>query len=215
MLKKNLDLYKERYATISKNQLKRINEFISNSKFSNKDLGKFEEKLDYIVNIPRETIKIIFYIIPEVTPRPRLNFKHGNFYVRNAKTNNDFMKLVINNEEDFNKYIYRNCEFECRLYFPIPAGMNKVDTLLAEVGAIRPVNNKDWDNLGKTYSDLIQKWLLLNDSLVVSGTSKKFYSLKPRVEIELEYLTEYDCKFNQKQIENTKVYKREFDIDKV
>ena len=53
--------------------------------------------------------------------------------------------------KDFNKYIYRNCEFECRLYFPIPAGMNKVDTLLAEVGAIRPVNNKDWDNLGKTY----------------------------------------------------------------
>lgn len=216
MLKKNLEEYSSKFKHISKNQLERIQDYIDNSNFSEKDLKKFEKEYVRINNIETEILKMIFYIIPESTPRPRMNFSHGNFYVKNARSNNDFVKILMDKEKFLKEYfIYTPCYFQCDMYFPIPTNMSKSDTLLAELGIIRPCNNKDWDNLGKTYSDMIQKWLLLNDSLVVSGTSKKFYSLKPRVEIELEYLTEYDCKFNQKQIENTKVYKREFDIDKV
>lgn len=212
MLKRNLDDYLEKYQDISSHQLTRINDYLSQCNFTEKDFKKLDKELDRIASIEHEIIKMIFYIIPESTPRPRLNMMHGNFYVKNASSNNQFMKLVVNKEEDIFKYIHTPCKFKCRLYFPIPSTMNKVDKLLAELGAIRPVNNKDWDNLGKTYSDMIQKWLLFNDALIVKGVSEKYYSFKPRVEIEIDYLLDYDCNFNKKHIESTKVYKRDNNI---
>lgn len=207
MLKKNLDLYKDKYKDISKDKKERIRQFLKENNFSKKDLKKFDESFNRILNLEYETLKIVLYIIPEPTPRPRLNFKHGNFYVRNANTNNQFLKLLVEKEDILKGYIKTPCHFTCKLFFPIPANMNKIDTLLAEMGMIQPPNNKDWDNLGKTYSDMIQKWLLINDSLIVKGVSEKYWSLKPRVEITIDYQIEFDCKYNKKLVEGTKAYK--------
>lgn len=206
MLKKNLDLYKEKYRDISNDQIIRIHNFLKENKFTEKDFKKFDKEFYRILNIEKETIKMVFNIVPESTPRPRLNFSHGNFYVKNARSNNDFLKMVVNKEEILKDLICTPCTFICKMYFPIPENMNKVEKLLAEMEVIKPANNKDWDNLGKTYSDMIQKWLLLNDSLITIGTSEKYWSLKPRVEIYITYLKEFDCKYNQKSIENSKIY---------
>ena len=35
----------------------------------------------------------------------------------------------------------------------------------------------------------------------------KYYSIKPRIEIEIRYQTSFDSKFNQRKTENTKKYK--------
>ena len=78
--------------------------------------------------------------------------------------------------------------------------MNKVDTVLAELGWIRPITKPDWDNLGKTYSDMIQSTLLEDDSLIIEGTSKKYYSLKPRIEIHIEWADEHDCPYNYNKL---------------
>ena len=85
--------------------------------------------------------------------------------------------------------------------------MNTLDTVLAELGLIKPVTTPDWDNFGKTYSDMVQKYLLLNDSLITDGSVKKRYSLKPRVEITITYLLNYDCLYNKRVIENSKAFK--------
>ena len=85
--------------------------------------------------------------------------------------------------------------------------MNIVDTILAELGLIKPITTPDWDNLGKTYSDMVQKHLLLNDSLITDGSVSKRYSLKPRIEITITYLLNYDCQYNKKVIEHSKSYK--------
>lgn len=207
MEKKNLDLYKEKYKDISSNQIKRIKKFLEENNFSSKDFKKFDDEFNRILNIKKETIKLVFDIIPESTPRPRLNFRNGNFYVKNAHSNNEFIRVLVEKEELLQNLIYTPCEFMCKLYFPIPSGMNKVEKLLAEVGVIKPPINKDWDNLGKTYSDMVQKWLLLNDSLITKGISEKYWSLKPRVEIYITYLIVFDCKFNKRLVESTKAYK--------
>lgn len=207
MLKKNLDLYKDKFQDVSKDKKERIRTFLKESRFSQKDLEKFDSEFNRILNLERETLKLVFYIIPESTPRPRLNFKHGNFYVKNASSNNQFVKVLVEKEELLQNYIVTPCYFTTKLYFPIPSGMNKVDTLLAEMEMIQPPINKDWDNLGKTYSDMIQKWLLINDSLITKGTSEKYWSLKPRVEIYIDYLIDFDCKFNKRLVESTKAYK--------
>ena len=79
--------------------------------------------------------------------------------------------------------------------------------MLAELGMIKPITTPDWDNLGKTYSDMVQKWLLLNDSLITEGSVSKRYSLKPRVEITITYALNYDSIYNKRVIENSKSYK--------
>ena len=66
----------------------------------------------------------------------------------------------------------------------------------------------DWDNLGKTYSDAIQKILILNDNIIIEGTSAKHYCIKPRVDIHIEYQQEYDSKFNKRKIESSKSFKK-------
>ena len=53
---------------------------------------------------------------------------------------------------------------------------------------------------------MVQKWLLLNDALIIKGTSEKYWSLKPRVEIEITYPTKIDCKYNERKIKSSKTY---------
>jgi hypothetical protein len=63
-----------------------------------------------------------------------------------------------------------------------------------------------WDNLGKTYSDMIQDILLLNDNIVNPGKVEKYFSLKPRVEIYIKYQDGFDSNFNRKKITNSTQY---------
>ena len=207
MLKKNLDIYKNKYSHVSKDQQERIEDFLRESQFSPKDLKNLNKRFYEIANLQEEAIKLVFYIIPEPTPRPRINYSRGVFYVKNAHSNNEFLRLVMDNEKDIQQLIVTPCTFTCDCYFPIPDGLTKVDKLLAEMGMIKPIFNKDWDNLGKTYSDMVQKWLLLNDALITSGTTNKYFSFKPRVEITISWSVGYDCKFNKKLVERSKVYK--------
>jgi hypothetical protein len=84
--------------------------------------------------------------------------------------------------------------------------MNRIDKILSELKLIRPMVKPDWDNAGKTYSDMIQKHLLLEDCLIIDGRTRKFYSIKPRIEINIKYMKKYDCKYNKKKIESWKFY---------
>ena len=77
--------------------------------------------------------------------------------------------------------------------------MNRAEKMLAELGFIRPISKPDFDNLAKTYSDMIQGSLLYDDQLIVEGRSSKYYSIKPRIEITLEYMEDFDCDFNKRK----------------
>jgi len=114
---------------------------------------------------------------------------------------------VVKEEKELLHLITKPCSFDVVTYMPIPKSMNIMDTTLAELGMIKPITTPDWDNLGKTYSDMVQKWLLLNDSLITDGSVSKRYSLKPRVEITITYTLNYDSIYNKRVIENSKSYK--------
>lgn len=47
---------------------------------------------------------------------------------------------------------------------------------------------------------MIQGLLLYDDSLVIKGVSEKRYSIKPRIEITISYMEDYDSAFNKKKI---------------
>lgn len=162
-----------------------------------KSFLKFEEAKS-LFSPKWETIKFVFYLVPKATPRPRLG-QRGVFYVKGARDNKEFFKEYIK-DKDLD-VIMTATKFDCKTYFPTPSSMKKYERLLAEIGIIRPLSKPDWDNVGKSYCDMIQGLLLYDDSLVIEGTSSKFYSIKPRVEITLSWMVGYDSDFNRKKFD--------------
>lgn len=209
----NLDRYKNEFADVSDNQLERIKTFIEENKFTKSDVKKFNERLERINDIKYNYLKIVLNIIPEATPRPRLNRIAGSFYVKNSSKNSKFMKLLVDDYKELFHFISTPCEFTVRNYFPIPKNFSKSEKLLAELGVISMITLPDWDNLGKTYSDMVQKWILCNDTLITKGTSEKYYSLKPRVEIIIKYKTDYETKKMKRLVEQSISYKNGVDCD--
>ena len=188
--------YKETYSDIPNNFPERLEYIFQNNNFKRvKD--KIIPEMDRIKNIKWKKISYTIYLLPKATPRPRSG-KHGIFYVKGAKDNKKiFEKFMINQDIPL---ITTPTKFYCSSYFPIPSSMRPIEKLCAEFGLIRPTSKPDWDNVAKAYCDMCQGFLLYDDSLVVEGVSKKFYSVKPRIEITLEYMEDYDCEFNKKKI---------------
>ena len=58
---------------------------------------------------------------------------------------------------------------------------------------------------------MIQKWILCNDTLIIKGEVNKLYSLKPRVDIIIEYMNNHFSKHDQRLIEQSISYKKEVD----
>ena len=48
----------------------------------------------------------------------------------------------------------------------------------------------------------------------MDGRSVKYYSLRPRIEMELEYYVDYSCTFLRKKIENSRFY-QEADMNRI
>lgn len=70
-------------------------------------------------------------------------------------------------------------------YFTIPASWSKKKRQQALGGAIRPTKRPDWDNLGKLVSDALNGLAYRDDAQIVEATAAKYYSDRPRVEIEI------------------------------
>jgi Holliday junction resolvase RusA-like endonuclease len=165
------------------------------------DQSKVDKELLYIDNIKWNTLKFSFNVIPQPACRPRLS--NGIFYVEGAKENWNYVHKIIQDAD----VIHTSCKLLVEAYLPIPSSMSSTEKILAQMKYIRPIGNGDWDNIGKTYSDAIQKTLIINDNIIISGTVEKYYCLKPRVDITIEYQDNYDSKYNKRRIESTKSYK--------
>lgn len=190
--------YKKEYGHIPRRDDEIFRDLLNNTNLNKKSRSILFDRINHNLNLEWETLDFIIYLLPKATPRPRHNIARNIFYVSGAKDNRHlFEKFMIKQDLPL---ITTPCKFRCISYFPIPKSMNSLEKILSEMGLIRPISKPDWDNLGKTYSDMIQDSLLYDDSLIVEGVSKKFYSSKPRIEIHMEYMKEYDSEFNEKKI---------------
>jgi len=192
-------MYEEKYGDIPRDYLARLDKLIDDANLSRYKINVYD-KLHTRVGIKWKTLSFVVYMEPKATPRPRKGF-YGNFYVSGASDNKKFFKKYL--KSDIN-LIKTPVKFTCKSYLPIPKSMHPVDKILAEMGLIYPTGKPDWDNVGKAYCDMIQGTLIYDDSLVVEGTSIKRYSSKPRIEITLEYMEDFDSDFNKRKIINKK-----------
>ena len=160
-------------------------------------------------------IFIVLYELPEGSPRPRFrlinrnnlgnaalanpNFVH--VYSITGAEDNKFMQRLVTQEDfvNLNHIIYTPCNLTYTAFLKTPSSYNAIDTYLAELGFHRPITKPDWDNIGKKYSDMSNSNLWLDDNLVIDGTVRKFYSVLPRIEIQLRYL---NMLYNKHQYES-------------
>ena len=182
------------YGDVPRREVERISNFLESHNLSRLKTSIFDEiKRINRIEWKRETFTI--YLLPKATPRPRSTSNGSFFYVKGAKDNKTFFRKEVDKMDL--PFITTPCRFKCISYLPIPKSMKPVDQLLAEYGFIRPISKPDFDNLAKTYADMITDVILSDDSLVVDGYSSKYYSWKPRIEITIEYMVEHDSVFNK------------------
>lgn len=191
-----MDIY-TKYDDIPKEESERIS-LLTNKVRSKKSRGLIPSEINRLTNMTYKSVHFVFYIVPKATPRPRFDPVRKIVYVRGAAVNKKFFREVM---KDYKiDMIVTPCKFTCDCYLPTPSSMSAVESVLAEMKLIRPVSKPDWDNLGKAYSDMIQGVLLQDDSIIIEGLSRKYYSIKPRVEITIDYMSEFDSKYNENKI---------------
>lgn len=184
-----------------------------------------EKRNNAIDNIYFYTCKVVQLLEePEGTHRPRFrvikksNFNHAaimdkefvHVYTPNAQDDFNYMRKITEEKElvDIDGLINTPCVIKYDAYYKTPSYFNVTDTFLAEIGLFRPpIDKPDWDNVGKKYCDMYNHNVWLDDSLVITGTVNKYYSIKPRVEITLWYM---NCVYNKHQY-NSIIRRKDYD----
>ena len=212
--------YQEKYGHIPIDYIERLN-------YMYETLGIDDKKSDEILQARArlisstyfETLRLVFYEVPEYTPRPRARIVNRSGIVNAATGNNSFIQVYSitgrQNREYMKMYTQQNlgeleqllctpCDIEYNVYFPTPKYYNKTQMFLAEIGLDRPLIKPDFDNIEKSYADSFTGNIWIDDIVVVDATFHKYYSILPRVEINLKYanqlynLHQYKAMYNRK-----------------
>lgn len=149
-------------------------------------------------------INVVLFEVPEGSPRPRFRIVNRQNLANMAITNPSFVHVYSITGAEDNKFMRRlvdtgelqqleslictPCNVDICAYMRTPTSFNKMDTILAEMGLIRPIYKPDFDNIAKKYSDMFNKNVWLDDTLVIDGSIHKYYSVLPRIEIRIRYL---------------------------
>lgn len=164
------------------------------------------------------TVNIVLFEIPEGSPRPRMRIvnrqnlsnmalSNSNFihvYSLTGHEDQVFMKRLLTEQEfeGLDQIICTPCDVDINAYLKTPSSYNRKETILAEVGLQRPITKPDWDNIEKRYSDMFNRNVWLDDTLVIDGAIHRYYSVLPRIEIRLKFLNLLYNKHQYNQIIN-------------
>lgn len=208
-----LSEYQEKYGNIPIDKGNILEYLDTSLKLTEKDYEKIKRDEEMVASIPWEELEIVLPIIPKPSPRPRYSGFTKSFYVTGAAENKKLFMYYI---EDKYNIIYTTTHFHVTTYLPTPMSqMSRTEIYRAEKGSIAPMANPDWDNLGKTYSDMIQEILLLNDNVITIGGVEKYYSVKPRVVINIRYQKGFDSRFNKKRMTKSTKYKKYVELGNI
>ena len=144
-------------------------------------------------SIKWKTVAFIIPKNPEPSHRPRIS--GYRFYVPGAAKNQAFFnKYVLPELKQL--FITTPCKMNIDLYVQTPKSFTQAQRILAEMRILRPWGNVgDVDNFAKTVMDCIQPnekrghvGILADDSLVIDGYTRKYYSITPRTEVSISYM---------------------------
>lgn len=216
--------YEEKYGKIPIEHNERLEWMYDKYKVSEKKAMEILDKRMMMINSLYYTdINIILFEVPEGTPRSRFRIINRKNFAQMAISNSQFVHVYSPNAKEDKVFMKRLTEYELdgldklngnliptpiileyHTYHQTPNTFNITDKFLSEAGIIRPIAKPDWDNCGKKYSDMTNENIWLDDSFVIEGTVKKFFSELPRVEIHIKYLNLVYNKYQYNSISKRK-----------
>lgn len=222
-LKKKQQEYKIKYGNIPLDYRERLEWMCDKYKLSSTDMDYILFERDRRMNsLYYTTIRVILYQIPEGAKRPRYRFvnrqnlvsaakespNYVHVYSPDAAANHNYMKKLVTDQEfiQLEHIICTPCDVHYKAYFPTPKSYNKYETFMAEIGLNRSLVKPDFDNIEKLYADMYNSNVWIDDALTIDATIGKYYSILPRVEIDLKYLNAVFCKQQFVNITNRKDY---------
>ena len=221
-------IYKEKYSDIPKDYNERLEYIIDKYNVSEKQFNDIiYRKRNMEHNLEFLDFRLVLYEIPEGTPRHRYRIINKSNYMNaaiampsyvhvyqpNAKEDHVFMKRLVDEElNNLNIFVQTPCNIVINNYFPMPSNYNVSDIIISEYGLNWCIKKPDWDNIGKKYSDMYNSNIWLDDKLVISGQVNKFYSVLPRVEIDIHYLNVVPTLQDYNLITKQKDYNQEHPI---
>lgn len=155
--------------------------------------GLVAATVDLYKKIKWKKVTIEIPMVPEPSHRPRLS--GYRVYVPGAAKNQRFFnKHVLPKLNGL--FISKPCKVDLDIYCQTPKSFNRTQTIIAEMGLLRPwVNTGDIDNYCKSALDILQPnekrghvGIMENDCLVYEMVSRKFYSINPRYEMTITYM---------------------------
>ena len=225
---KSLD-YDTRYSEVPRDMESRLEWMCDLYKVSPAKMEEIvEKKRNMEMYLQYYDYKIIFYEVPEGMPRPRFRFigksnfmdaaiaNPGFIHVYSPTAGDDFRYMQRLKDDDLlslHQFIQTPCSICIDSFFPTPSYFSVTDKFIAEIGLHNQIVKPDWDNIGKKYSDMYNHNIWLDDSLVIDGRVRKFYSMLPRVEINLRYLNYVTCKQQYNNIIGRSEYNPDYPIE--
>lgn len=200
-----LNEYEVKYGHIPKDYTQRLSWLYDSLHIIPSKAEEIISKRDsMLLSLQYFSFQVILYEEPDGAKRPRFRLVNRKNLANMALHNPDFIHVYSPNAHQDSLYMKRlltqddfiplqsliitPCQIDINTYFKTPSYYNSTDTILSEVGMIRPISYPDWDNIGKKYSDMFNANIWLDDNLVIDGAVHKYYSILPRVEININYL---------------------------
>lgn len=221
--------YYDKYNHIPKGYIERLEWLYETLNIDDKKSDEILRARENFINTTYyKTLNLVFYEIPEYTPRPRARIINKAGVINAATGNNSFIQVYSitgrQNREYMEMYTKQNlseleqllctpCDIEYNTYFPTPSYYNKTQIFLAEIGLDRPIIKPDFDNIEKSYADAFTGNIWIDDIVVVDASFHKYYSVLPRVEIILKYSNQLCNNHQYKSMINRKDFTDEMNID--
>ena len=221
--------YYDKYNHIPKGYIERLEWLYETLNIDDKKSDEILRARENFINTTYyKTLNLVFYEIPEYTPRPRARIINKAGVINAATGNNSFIQVYSitgrQNREYMEMYTKQNlseleqllctpCDIEYNTYFPTPSYYNKTQIFLAEIGLDRPIIKPDFDNIEKSYADAFTGNIWIDDIVVVDASFHKYYSVLPRVEIILKYSNQLCNNHQYKSMINRKDFTDEMDVD--
>lgn len=137
-------------------------------------------------------IEFTIYGDPVAQGRPRFSNAGGfvkAYDPKKSRDYKDYVKLAAA-EKAPAKLLEGALSIVIKVYRPMPKAFSQKKAAEAEAGRIRPITKPDADNYLKGIKDALKNIMWKDDSQIVDAYVSKWYSQKPRVEVQIQEIGE-------------------------
>lgn len=124
--------------------------------------------------------------------RPRASVINGKVRMRDPKKSKEYKQYVklAAAQHAPEQLLDEPLHLIVKVFRPIPKSFSKKKTQEAITGVLRPITKPDTDNYLKGVKDALSGVIWRDDSIIVDTSVSKYYSDKPRIEVEVYTLEE-------------------------